>query len=391
MADQFYVLDSYTCTIEDEEAGTFAYVILEGDIQIPFDTADLMVRYNGAIYELAAPWAEWDYTSTHGIAEIHYNSNTNMRFIEGDVIELVQVPQSVTLYNIECRVCTNYILSDTSGGIAQGGGLYQAGTQVTVTATPNHGYMFMEWTLGGRTTDLNPYTFTVQRDEIFYACFDFASFPYNLYFYPNTEDLVTNMPETLRIFSGENEIPSNVPRRRDYKFIGWAIDTDLDTAEEKANEKLVSIHPGDTHTFEELDQDWYAVAVWEEAEYYNVIIHTEGGFSNDVGSRDDIELQFEVIDVESQPTFEGLDFVPIKYSYRLLGIYDENNNAVFTESGHPITGIYFDGWSRWRYTGSNRNITFHAVWESEQFIYDDQKHRLIYSGGHSSYGWDDNL
>lgn len=389
MADQFFVLDSYTCTIEDEEAGTFAYVILEGDIQIPYNTADLKVRYNGVIYELAAPWAEWDYTSTHGIAEIHHNSN--MRFIEGDVIELVQVPQSITFYSVECRVCTDDNLNDPSGGTTQGSGTYQSGTQVTVTAVPNDGYTFIEWGYGGPISGSNPYTFTIQSNTVLYACFESSVVTYNLYFYPNTEDLVTNMPETLMITSGQNQIPSNVPRRRNYKFIGWAIDADLDTAEEKANEKLVSIHPGDTHTFEELDQDWYAVAIWDEAEYYNVTIHTEGGFSNDTGSKDDIELQFEVIDVESQPTFEGLDFVPIKYSYRLLGIYDENNNAVFTESGHPITGTYFDGWSRWRYTGSNRNITFHAVWESEQFIYDDQKHRLIYSGGHSSYEWDDNL
>ena len=51
MADQFFVLDSYTCTIEDEEAGTFAYVILEGDDLIDNKELDKIRRKIGMVFQ----------------------------------------------------------------------------------------------------------------------------------------------------------------------------------------------------------------------------------------------------------------------------------------------------------------------------------------------------
>lgn len=91
-----YVIDSYTCTTEDVEAGTYAYARLEGSLQLPLTKYSVQVRYNGDIYDLSNAWAEWVYSNdnTYITAEIHHNSN--MRFDDGDEIELIQQQESTT-------------------------------------------------------------------------------------------------------------------------------------------------------------------------------------------------------------------------------------------------------------------------------------------------------
>lgn len=58
-------------------------------------------------------------------------------------------------------------------GTASGGGSYLKGSQCTVTATPNEGYLFARWTneYGTTITTAQEYTFTVQRDETLRAVF----------------------------------------------------------------------------------------------------------------------------------------------------------------------------------------------------------------------------
>ena len=63
--------------------------------------------------------------------------------------------------------------SPDGGGMVTGGGSYQAGDPVTISAVPNNGYQFVEWQLSGRqiSTTAN-YTFTASADQTFTAIFE---------------------------------------------------------------------------------------------------------------------------------------------------------------------------------------------------------------------------
>jgi len=51
---------------------------------------------------------------------------------------------------------------NTSQGTVTGGGTYQQGQSVTITANPKPGYKFVNWTSGGSVISTsNPYSFTV--------------------------------------------------------------------------------------------------------------------------------------------------------------------------------------------------------------------------------------
>jgi hypothetical protein len=59
-----------------------------------------------------------------------------------------------------------------AGGVANGGGLFDAGTSITVTATPNTGYTFDNWTENGNpVSSLAAYTFTLNGNRSLVANF----------------------------------------------------------------------------------------------------------------------------------------------------------------------------------------------------------------------------
>jgi len=63
-------------------------------------------------------------------------------------------------------------LSDDGNGATSGGGAFPAGSTVTVTATPDAGYQFANWTDGSVVSTANPYSFTLNRDVSLRANFE---------------------------------------------------------------------------------------------------------------------------------------------------------------------------------------------------------------------------
>ena len=60
-----------------------------------------------------------------------------------------------------------------AGGTTSGGGTFDAGTSVTVTATPNNGYQFLHWTEGGTIISTNTsYTFVLNHSRGLTAVFN---------------------------------------------------------------------------------------------------------------------------------------------------------------------------------------------------------------------------
>jgi subtilisin family serine protease len=65
----------------------------------------------------------------------------------------------------------------TAGGTIEGDGMYHAGDQCTVTATPNPGFAFLGWYSGAFLVSIHPeYTFTVTGDRHLYAHFILANY-----------------------------------------------------------------------------------------------------------------------------------------------------------------------------------------------------------------------
>ncbi len=63
--------------------------------------------------------------------------------------------------------------SPTAGGSTNGGGTYASGSNVTVTATPNQGYSFVNWTENGTVVSSSPdYSFTLSSDRNLVANFE---------------------------------------------------------------------------------------------------------------------------------------------------------------------------------------------------------------------------
>ena len=195
--------------------------------------------------------------------------------------------------------------------------------------------------------------------------------------YSNLNGATINNPSEYNVSS--QTFTLNNPTLTGHEFLGWT-GSNGDTPQ-----LSVSIPTGSTgnKNFK---------ANWNPEYTYKVCIHTEGGFSDSNGSTDDIELEFTGVDIEDQPIFTGLDFVPITYSYLLAGIYDQNDNKVFDEYGQPVEGTYFDSEGRWKYiNGTSGVIELYAIWNNKVFIYDDTKRRFIHTDNTTNYYWQDDL
>ena len=93
-----------------------------------------------------------------------YSNNPYNYTVTGDVI-IVATFQS-TQIEYEIQVIAN------GNGTVEGGGTFISGTPVTVTATPDEGYLFENWTENGAVVSTDAeYTFTVEGARTLYANF----------------------------------------------------------------------------------------------------------------------------------------------------------------------------------------------------------------------------
>jgi Divergent InlB B-repeat domain len=103
----------------------------------------------------------------------------------------------------------------TAGGSVTGGGIYDAGTIVTVQATPLAGYRFTGWS-GGLTGTNNPATFTLRDDTTVTANF-IQQYTFDTSF--------TNGSVTLHplggIYDAGTEVTITASADANYRFAGW--------------------------------------------------------------------------------------------------------------------------------------------------------------------------
>ena len=110
-------------------------------------------------------------------------ANEGYHFVQwndGDTINplTITVTADTTYTATFAEVVANYtitaVLANPNYGTVTGGGTYPEGTEITLTATPNEGYEFVQWS--DENTD-NPRTITVTENAIYIATFAVVTIP----------------------------------------------------------------------------------------------------------------------------------------------------------------------------------------------------------------------
>ena len=107
---------------------------------------------------------------------VEINDGTNTTTIAAaDLATTTYTLTSAVTINPVWRATTSTVTvtATATNGTVTGGGVVEAGTSVTLTATPDAGYKFANWTVGGaEVSTANPYTFTADADVEVVANFE---------------------------------------------------------------------------------------------------------------------------------------------------------------------------------------------------------------------------
>lgn len=123
-------------------------------------------KQNGIKIDGAEKIAQKNEDGDNATKEAFFEVESNLIVIQEITSDYGEI-QLKTIYNIKVQP------SSTLGGSTTGGGNYVNGAPVTVTATPNTGYIFTGWKENGQTvSEDSSYTFTVSGDRNLVAVFD---------------------------------------------------------------------------------------------------------------------------------------------------------------------------------------------------------------------------
>jgi hypothetical protein len=127
------------------------------------------------------------YAPDWGLAVGTGGNNSHFRFTTGSVYQTIANDLALSLYSSGVATVTiSASASPAIAGTVTGAGAYPAGSTATLTAIPNPGYGFVNWTEGATQLSTNPiYSFTASANRTLVANFDtaftvvtFASPPY---------------------------------------------------------------------------------------------------------------------------------------------------------------------------------------------------------------------
>ena len=147
-------------------------------------------------------------------------------------------PASITMNN-DKTVTANFAINQyvivvspnpQNGGTVSGGGNYSHGDTVTLKATPNEGYEFLNWTEGGAEVSTEAeYSFNATADRLLTA--NFALKSYALETQVSGEGTVQRTPDKALYTHGETVELTAVPDNG-WGFVGWS--GDLESSENPA-------------------------------------------------------------------------------------------------------------------------------------------------------------
>ena len=120
-----------------------------------------------------------------------------------------------TTYSENCQVTVS-----AENGTVNGAGTFKIGTSVTLTAVPNDGYEFVNWTVGGKeVSTANPYTFTVNDNITLVANFkEAAAKAYTI----TTSATNGTVEGAATVVEGES-VTLTATANPGYKFVNWTV------------------------------------------------------------------------------------------------------------------------------------------------------------------------
>ena len=108
----------------------------------------------------------------------------------------------------------------TAGGTVDGAGTYAHGTSCTLTATPNTGYHFVNWTLNGTAVSTNAnYTFTVSEAANYVANFQLNTYSVTATANPTAGGTITG----AGTYTHGNSCTLTATANTGYTFINWTL------------------------------------------------------------------------------------------------------------------------------------------------------------------------
>ena len=262
-------------------------------------------------------------------------------------------------------------------GVVTGSGVYQHGATATLTATPNEGYHFVQWSDGN--TD-NPRTMIIISDITLSAKFAINVYSVRFLDWNGTEIKVESVE-----YQSAATAPAD-PTREGYTFMGWDKDfskvtedmtitaqyqinryqvrfldydgTELqtDSVEYQSAATAPSNPYRQGHTFIGWDKDFTSItsdldiyAQYEMGEDYDMTIV----FTNSEDNDSEIYRQTLTIKVPSAPTIAGFTFLywqpvaePITNEITIQAIYEANTPTsveVYTNPANPAQKLLRNG------------------------------------------------
>ena len=113
------------------------------------------------------------------------------------------------------------VASPSDGGIVAGGGTYYYGDHCTITATPNNGYTFVNWTMNGTVVSDDPeYTFTVTQTATYTAVFATETYKITATVNPVAGGVITG----AGTYSLGQTAELGIELAPNYVFVNWTED-----------------------------------------------------------------------------------------------------------------------------------------------------------------------
>lgn len=252
-------------------------------------------------------WAS-NVSSNNRVYELHFGTTSN----NSQVLTTAEFYYRYEGLSVRLvRYCTKktitVLANPTDGGIVTGGGYYYQDTQVTLTATPNTGYRFVNWTKNGvQQSTSRTYTFTMgYYDETYTANFELKTYT----IYANASPTAGGSVEGAGTYTHGDECTLTATANPGYTFDCW-----------KESGNVLSTEP--SYTFTVTDWGSYQ-AVFVPSTY--------------------------TIDVSANPAIGG--------SVSGGGVYDHNSTC--TLHANSATGYHFVNWTKDNVqVSTNNNYSF---------------------------------
>lgn len=184
----------------------------------------LNLNSNGAAtFYIKVSSDDWDaaepgtYSGTLPCQIFYFYKNTS--FVTEE-LETRTIPVTLTIPPEPHTITT--AVSPAEGGTVTGGGTYDKGTDVTLKATANEGYSFVNWTEDGNEVSTEAtYTFTVSDDRSLVANFE-QGYTINVAVDPKDGGMVTG--GSSGFYADGTQLVIKAIPNEGYRFVDWKID-----------------------------------------------------------------------------------------------------------------------------------------------------------------------